>query len=141
MTYKEWFDAHGEKHRAIVDKLLGRGFSDDEVIDYFAFENMVENEPDFCPLYAAPKKCHEIEKLNCYLCACPEFRFNDKGLRKEGSYLIKSECSIHNGSTLGHENVIHQDCSQCTVPHHRGYIKKHFNADWLTIMKLTCCNR
>ena len=43
----------------------------DEVIEYFKFENMVKNEPDFCPLYKDNKKCHDMEDLNCYLCACP----------------------------------------------------------------------
>ncbi|MBV5348753.1 hypothetical protein JZU61_03745, partial [bacterium] len=53
--------------------------SESEVIEYFRFENMVVNEPKFCLLYAENKKCHETEHLNCYWCACPHFRFNDKG--------------------------------------------------------------
>ena len=69
MTYAEWFDAHAEKHRAIMEKLLARGFGKAEIIDYFDFDNMVEAEPAFCPLYAEKKKCHDMEGLNCYLCA------------------------------------------------------------------------
>jgi len=29
---------------------------------------------------------------------------------------------------------MHQDCSDCTVPHHRSYIGKNFNNDWKKIM-------
>ncbi len=134
MSYIQWFEEHAAKHQGIVKKLLHQGRSEDEIIDYFDFDNMVKSEPDFCPLYAENKKCHDMKKLNCYLCACPNFRFNDNGIRKEGRYLIKSECNIQNGDTFGHENVIHQDCSSCSVPHHRAYVKKHFNFEWKEIM-------
>ena len=56
--------------------------SDEEVIAYFKFENMVKKEPDFCPLYKDNKKCHDMKELNCYLCACPNFRFDDEGFKK-----------------------------------------------------------
>lgn len=134
MTYAQWFDTHGKKHRAIVEKLLQRGLNDDEIIDYFAFENMVENEPGFCPLYETPKRCHDIKDLNCYLCACPHFRFSDEGLHEKGDCRVKSECAIGNGSALRHEDVIHQDCSKCTIPHRKEYIQKHFSTDWFKIM-------
>ena len=80
MSYKSWFLEHGNKHKAIMAKLTH--LSDEEVIAYFRFENMVEKEPDFCPLYADNKKCHDMQALNCYLCACPNFRFDDKGFKK-----------------------------------------------------------
>ena len=134
MTYSQWFDAHAQKHRKIVDRLIAQGLDEDAIIDYFDFDNMVEKEPGFCELYKTKTKCHEMDHLNCYLCACPNFRFDDTGIRKQGNYLIKSECSIHNGDTFGHDNIIHQDCSSCTVPHHRSYVKKHFDTDWRKIM-------
>ncbi len=80
MNYSTWFESHGQKHKKIMSKL--EELSDDDVIAYFKFENMVEKEPDFCFLYKEHKKCHEMEDLNCYLCACPNFRFDDEGLRK-----------------------------------------------------------
>ncbi len=134
MTYTRWFDAHAKKHHKIVERLLAQGLNIEAIVDYFDFDNMVEKEPKFCELYKTNTKCHEMEKLNCYLCACPYFRFDDAGIRKQGNYLIKSECSIHNGETFGHENIIHQDCSSCTVPHHRSYILKNFDTDWRKIM-------
>jgi len=62
--------------------------SDNEVIAYFRFENMVQKEPDFCPLYKETKKCHDMEVLNCYLCACPNFRFDDEGISKKEARTI-----------------------------------------------------
>jgi hypothetical protein len=134
MTYLAWYDAHAAKHRAVVEKLLKQEFSTDEIIAYFAFDNMVDAEPEFCPLYATRTPCHEMEKLNCYLCACPNFRFNDAGLKRQGPYLIQSSCAIHNGTTTGHDGIVHQDCSRCTVPHHESYVREHFDTDWKTIM-------
>jgi len=49
LSYSSWVKSHGEKHNRIMEKL--KDLSDDEVIEYFRFENMVEKEPDFCPLY------------------------------------------------------------------------------------------
>lgn len=136
MTYGEWFDAHAKKNEAIVGKLLKRGMDKTEIIAYFDFDNMVAEEPDFCPLYAENKKCHDMQKLNCYLCACPHFRFNDSGIRTENGKTLYSECGI--GSKDGKPGVfgdaIHQDCSGCTVPHHAGYIEKVFDAEWKRIM-------
>ena len=54
MTYQEWFDAHASKHAAIMKKLTH--LSNEEVIKYFRFENMVIHEKDFCLLYAQNKK-------------------------------------------------------------------------------------
>ncbi|HIP51520.1 MAG TPA: hypothetical protein EYG94_05450, partial [Campylobacterales bacterium] len=63
MSYIKWYTEHGEKHKVIMDKLTH--LSDDEVIAYFRFDNMVKNEPDFCPLYKDNKKCHDLKELNC----------------------------------------------------------------------------
>jgi len=134
MTYKSWFEEFAKKHRAIVDKLLLRGLSKEEMIDYFDFDNMVKEENDFCPLYKENKKCHDMDSLNCYLCACPNFRFNDDGIKEYNDKKILSECDINNGEKLASGNNIHQDCSSCTVPHHKPYINKNFDLDWKKIM-------
>ena len=141
MTYRDWFETHGRKHQNIMKKL--EGLSDDEVIAYFKFENMVEKEPDFCLLYKEHKKCHEMEDLNCYLCACPHFRFDDEGLSKEGDQVLYSTCSIESkdGAQFISEDAIHQDCSGCTVPHHEAYIRKHFSRDWFSIMRKVKLNQ
>ena len=135
MTYLEWYGEFGAKHKNIVDKLLKKEYTQAEIIEYFRFENMLKNEPSFCLLYKENKKCHDIPDLNCYLCACPNFRFNDSGLHKEDSVTTYSVCSIGSGSNFRHENSIHLDCSSCTVPHHKNYIENNFDVEWSNIMK------
>jgi hypothetical protein len=135
MTYLEWFQTHGEKHRKIMEKLTR--LSDEEVIAYFRFENMTAKEPDFCPLYAEGGKCHEMEVLNCYLCACPYFRFNDGGWFDKEGRTCYSTCSIDakEGKRFVTENAVHQDCSDCLLPHKESFIRKVFKRDWFEIMK------
>ena len=127
MSYISWINQHAIKHKELVKKLSH--LSDEEMIDYFDFDNMVKNEIDFCPLYKDNKKCHDIEELNCYLCACPNFRLSD----------TKSTCNINSkdgGSIVSKKDgFIHQDCSKCSVPHKKDYVKKNFNRDWSFIMK------
>ncbi len=135
MTYIEWFNTHGLKHAKAMEKLTH--LSDDEVIAYFRFENMVKNEPEFCPLYAEHKKCHNTEELNCYLCACPNFRFNDAGFGAEEGKILFSTCSIESpdGALFSTDTAIHQNCSDCLVPHNDYYIKKIFDRNWFALMK------
>jgi hypothetical protein len=137
MTYREWFDAHAEKHRALVEKLLKKGLNKEEIIDYFAFENMVEKEPEFCELYKTRTKCHRSEYLNCYLCACPNFRFTDRPEPDEEGNIVYSYCAIGSkeGKVFVHGKERHQDCSECIVPHLRSYIESHFDTDWRKIME------
>lgn len=126
MTYQSWHQEHALRHKKLMEKLSH--LSDDEIIEYFDFDNMVVKEPDFCLLYKENKKCHDLEKLNCYLCACPNFRVGKSS----------STCSIQSkdgGSIEASDGFIHQDCSKCTVPHKEEYIKKHFSRDWLQVMK------
>ncbi|HLD24235.1 MAG TPA: hypothetical protein VJA83_09875 [Sulfuricurvum sp.] len=139
MSYKKWFDAHAQKHKAIMEKLTH--LSDEEVIAYFRFENMVKNELDCCPLFAENKKCHDTQELNCYLCACPNFRFKDTGFSVEEGKTLFSTCSIESpdGDRYVSESAIHQNCAGCIVPHRESYIKKVFDRDWLTIMKEVPC--
>lgn len=137
MSYKSWFDEHGVKHKKIVDKLLSQNYTKEEIVEYFEFENMVKNENDFCPLYKERKKCHEMDSLNCYLCACPNFRFSDEGIEKVDDKTKYSFCNIDSkeGKLGVYGDKIHQDCSGCSVPHHREYVLKHFDYEWKKIMK------
>lgn len=136
MSYLSWFTKHGNKHKAIVDKLQANGLNKEEIVDYFGFDNMVKSEPDFCELYADRKKCHDVEHLNCHLCACPLFRFNSNGIEKIGEKTAFSYCDVN--SKFGHQGVfgveIHQDCSQCTVPHSKKYVLKNYDENWFSIM-------
>ena len=134
MAYADWFDAHGKKHATLMQKLTH--LNDQEVIAYFRFENMVQKEVDFCPLYAKNKKCHNIETLNCYLCACPNFRFDDAGFETIENKPLKSYCNINSkeGERFTGKDAIHQNCTKCTVPHHESYIEKVFNRSWFKMM-------
>ncbi len=128
MSYKQWIEKHSLKHKKIMDKL--DLLNDDEIIEYFRYENMVKKEPDFCPLYKNNKKCHNIDDLNCYLCGCPNFRITD----------TKSYCNINSkygSKTIGKDGFEHQDCSKCLIPHKETFIKKYFNRSWKNIMKNT----
>ena len=144
MTYKAWFDDFAQKHQDIVQKLLTQNYTKEQIIDYFDFENMLKSEPNFCPLYKEVnsaskigKKCHDMEKLNCYLCACPNFRFDDVGIDKVDDKIRYSLCNINSkeGKAGVYGGIIHQDCSGCSVPHHVKYIQKHYDEDWKKIMK------
>lgn len=135
MTYKEWFEKQGNLHANVMKKLENKTV--EEIIEYFRFDNMVKNEPDFCPLYKDNKKCHDYEDLNCYLCACPNFRFNDEGFNKVENKVLYSKCNINSkdGSQYIGEDYIHQNCSGCIVPHREKYIKNHFDTNWFVVMK------
>jgi len=134
MAYSKWFRQHGEKHAKIMQKLTQ--LSDKQVIEYFRFDNMVEQEPDFCPLYAKNQKCHDMKDLNCYLCACPNFRFDDNGFKEREGKTLKSYCAIDSkdGAVFEGKDALHQNCSGCTVPHHESYIQKIFKRDWFEMM-------
>jgi len=128
MSYQSWHEAHSVKHEEVVSRLSS--LSDDEIIEYFDYENMKVKEKDFCVLYAQDKKCHDIENLNCYLCACPNFRVGESS----------STCDINSkdGGTIESKNgFVHQDCSGCIVPHRAKYVKKNFNKSWKKIMSKT----
>ena len=135
MSYIQWFNKHADKHKKIVDKLVKNGLNKEQIIEYFDFDNMVKYENEFCPLYKENKKCHDMKSLNCYLCACPNFRFNDDGLGKYNEFNILSKCDIANGEEFFGDGVIHHDCSSCCVPHYKNYIEKNFDLNWKKIMK------
>ena len=117
MTYTEWEESHALKRDAIVANLSH--LSPEEIQEYFLYENMRITEPDFCGLYAENRKCHDIENLNCFLCGCPFFIYDDKGLSVTDNITTYSTCSINakEGSQFSSGNSIHQDCTNCTIPH------------------------
>ncbi|MEA3513737.1 MAG: hypothetical protein U9R37_09070, partial [Campylobacterota bacterium] len=128
LGYKSWHESHANKHKKVVNKLSH--LSSDEIINYFYFDNMVKNEPDFCLLYKENKRCHDYKDLNCYLCACPNFRVTK----------TKSFCDINSkdGSSIkADDGYTHQDCSKCIVPHKKDYVMTHYNRDWNKIFKKT----
>ena len=128
MSYQEWLNEHIKKHKKIVEKLLSQGLNKEEIIKYFDFENMKKNEKSFCPLYEKDKKCHDIKNLNCYFCGCPYFVFDDNGIKNINGKTLFSLCSIKakNSKQFFTNKSIHQDCSECFIPHKTGFIKKNF---------------
>ena len=135
MSYQNWRKEHSKKHSLIIKKLSL--LNDDEIIEYFRYENMQKNEPNFCPLYAKNTKCHDMENLNCYLCACPHFRFKDEvGFEEVSGKKLLSFCSINskNGAIFETQDSIHQDCSNCKIPHKKKFIQKVFDREWNIVM-------
>jgi hypothetical protein len=136
MSYSQWSQKHAKKHKKIIEKLLKKGYDKEAIIEYFDFDNMKKEEFDFCPLYAKDKKCHDMESLNCYLCACPNFRYSDEGIKKVDNKTLFSRCNIDSkdGQAGIYGEKIHQNCSLCQVPHTKEYVKAHFGLDWAEIM-------
>ncbi len=134
MSYRKWFEEHAARHAAIVSTLSH--LDDAELIEYFDYENMRRMHPEFCPLYKEGTKCHDMEKLNCYMCACPYFRFDDAGA-EEGDMRRFSSCSIEakDARTFRHENSLHNDCSHCLLPHRSGFVAKHFSRSFREMME------
>ena len=136
MSYTQWFKKHSQKHKNIVEKLQHKNYTQQQIIEYFKYENMVIKEINFCPLYKDKKKCHNIEELNCYLCACPNFRFCDDGIKKIDDKTQYSFCAINSKDSKQsiYNTKIHQNCSECSIPHHQAYIQEHFEYKWEKIM-------
>lgn len=111
--------------------------NENEKIDYFKYSNISKKEPNFCPLFAKNKVCHNMENLNCYLCGCPNFRFNDDGFEEINGKKLFSYCAINSkdGKRLTTANGYHQDCSNCLIPHNKAFIKDNFDEDWSKIMQ------
>ena len=135
MSYLAWFKRHGEKHAALLRKLAH--LDDDALLAYFRFENLSKAEPDFCPLFAQNRRCHETKALNCYWCACPHFRFDDEGFERIDGKVFKSYCAIDakDGGQIVSGDAIHQDCSRCLLPHKESVLRRHFSRDWFETMR------
>lgn len=132
MKYTQWHKEHSMKHKAIIEQL--KNMSTDEIIEYFDYENMRIKQHDFCPLYSLNSKCHDMKNLNCYLCGCPYFSFNDNGIETKEKRVVYSLCTKGFGKSFVSNNAIHQDCSSCILPHKAWFIKKNFNVSWSEIM-------
>ena len=97
------------------------------LLDSFDFENRRKTNPNECPCYIKDKPCHDIprERLNCFLCYCPEYGRS----KKEGG------CNLRNPQEKGKwlkkvDGSKIWDCSDCTFPHDKAvaekYLKKIF---------------
>lgn len=136
MSYRNWVDEHAKKHAKILQKLAILCYLKEQIIEYFNYENMRLCEPEFCLLYSENKKCHEMDDLNCYFCACTHFRFTDTGMPQDNGCIVYSTCSIKSkdGKQENFNGKIHQDCSNCTTPHKKEYIQNTFDISWSNAM-------
>lgn len=124
MTYQQWLEDFKENRKNVLYKL--KDLKDEEVYEYFLYDNMVKNEPNYCGLYALGTKCHQMDDLNCFNCGCPHFQVLEEPLdiyEDQKVYKVQSTCKIgsrHSGmfkSETVDGNEMHCDCSNCTVPH------------------------
>ncbi|MFW5990524.1 MAG: cysteine-rich small domain-containing protein [Campylobacterales bacterium] len=101
-----------KQHQKNIKFIEKEGLEEDSLEKSFLYENLSQKEPNFCPLYVENQKCHDIEYLNCIFCACPFYMVKNS----------KTLCSINSrfgkyiGDTL--------DCSDCFVPHRKGFVRK-----------------
>lgn len=133
MSYQKWLLLHAKKHEKIVDKLRLKGYSKKQIVAYFDYTNFSKNEPEFCPLFEKGQKCHDMDDLNCYFCGCPNFRFYQNQTKK-----VRSFCKVasKDGGQFSYKNSIHQDCSNCTIPHKQEYVLQNYTHNWIDIMQL-----
>lgn len=87
-----------------------------EILTEFDFENKKKKNPDSCVCYS-DGKCHNLEKLNCFFCYCPEYETT----KAEGGCKINSE----KGKWFVKGDKKIWDCSDCNYPHKEEFIKKH----------------
>ena len=126
MTYSEWKIDEDIRKGILITKLQSQGKTTAEIVGYFDFDNMKEQEPDYCPLYLTSTKCHNIEKLNCFFCGCPHFEYNDDGIYTQQGKTVYSKCTINapKGAGFLTDKAVHQDCSNCNIPHKPDFIRK-----------------
>tara|TARA_Y100000310_G_C20640218_1_gene793489 strand:+ start:672 stop:1106 length:435 start_codon:yes stop_codon:yes gene_type:complete len=98
----------------------------DEIIKQTSFEVRSRNYSHECPYYVSNKKCHDLEDLNCFLCACPNYN--------SGSLIGGCEIESKSGKWHYHKNLPKGkvwDCFDCSVNHSSGevrdYIEKNFD--------------
>jgi len=109
MTYADWRKDFFNKRNKIVEKLKKLNYSEEKIYEYFEYDNMSLKESSFCPLYELNKKCHDIEYLNCFHCACPHFVIvGDDSFCKINSKFADN-IVINNNKIC--------DCTNCTIPH------------------------
>lgn len=92
-----------------------------KIIKEFNFKNRKAKYPDACPCYK-DKPCHNIpeEKLNCFLCYCPEYISN----LEEGGCKINSQKGKWFFDKRLPKGKI-WDCSNCDYPHKEEIVEKY----------------
>ena len=125
---RKWEKEHFEKVLGEV-KQAGIDFSLeylDEIIEHTSYDIRSLEHPDRCSYYSSGEKCHDLEDLNCFLCACPNYQSG----KLEGGCEINS----NNGKWHHHKNLpkgFVWDCTDCQTNHGpeevKHYIKENFD--------------
>ena len=96
--------------REIISKRI------DSLIEEYDFESRKKSHSEECICYKQNKKCHNLEKLNCFFCFCPHY-----DIEKE-----KGGCKINSSKgkyiKQGDKEIF--DCSNCDYPHKRNNVKE-----------------
>lgn len=127
MTFKAWREDYEKRRDKVLEKLFGS--TKEQVVDYFMYDNMVKNEQDFCPLYEAGAKCHNMDNLNCYYCACPFFVASDDEPLEilEDGFEVMSKCAVNSKFAFAYTSKDQKqqcDCTNCKLPHRKIFIMK-----------------
>jgi len=115
---KKWYVEFAVKRMKILKKYNLKTAYD--VANFFIKSNLMEKEPDFCPLFKSCKKCHDIpdDELNCFFCACPYYDFDkwDEDKKEFGGCLVHSKIGFRN-------EYGYWDCSECVAVHRKVFVK------------------
>lgn len=94
-----------------------------EIPDYFLFENMRLEYPNFCRNFKIKENgevCHldiPREKFCCLFCACPFFTLDDK----------RTRMSCGSNKEAGYREGNIWDCSGCSYVHDVGWVRENLS--------------
>ena len=105
-----------------------------QIVREMSYENQKMKNPSDCPCYSS-KPCHtNVDDLNCFLCACPNYDTKNKdkvgfiGGCKIGSLKGVYLSNIYSGNrNLG---FLIWDCSNCTIPHSCEFAENFLRKDF-----------
>ncbi len=105
----------------------------DEIVNATSFDFRRNYFQKACPYYSMYPitKCHDLDDLNCFLCACPNYA-SDK---------LEGGCNINGagGKVTYHENLpVGEvwDCSDCSINHHRENVKSYIRTNFSSLKKI-----
>jgi len=129
-NYRKYKKIFVDRRLEVVRKLLNKGMSEEEILEYFLYPNISKQEPDFCILYGCGEVCHSLPKgkLNCFGCYCPYF---EMVVWNDGEKDITGRCAMGSEymtifSTATGDHLL--DCSNCWFPHEEAEVKKSLKA-------------
>jgi Zn-finger protein len=82
------------------------------ILEEWDFEKRKKTNLDECICYQQDKKCHNLEKLNCYFCYCPYY----------GEKCAIDSPDVKYVTSMSGKKIL--DCSDCNFPHLEENIKK-----------------